>query len=388
MRKIVGFATLLAGALVGTSTTAQSVHWSREDVRELAQSIELTGTNGLEQSRYGLDALDLALVTGDPARIDATASASFQKVAMDYWQGRVRKVGRKGWHIVGPVADAPALAELQTAALTTHSVRTALTELLPTNPEYARLKIALAATSLTDNAKRRLLLANMERWRWLPRDPGRRYVLVNVASFTAELVTDGLVVAVHRIVIGKLSTPTPQFSTAITGVILNPWWEVPPSIAAESGNALMRNHPSRAREQGFVSVRLPGGGTRMRQGPGPLNALGQMKLVMPNPYTVYLHDTPSKALFDKAIRAFSHGCMRVDLPLNLVSELMSETPGWDRARVDSVVATKKTATVALAIPVPIYVVYLTARAAADGSIITYPDVYGRDAAVVAALAIR
>ena len=104
--------------------------------------------------------------------------------------------------------------------------------------------------------------------------------------------------------------------------------------------------------------------------------------------SVYLHDTPSKALFDETARAFSHGCMRVDRPFDLATALLAGTPGWDRAQIDAVLASGKTIKADLATPVPIYVVYFTVRAGADGSITKYPDVYGRDAVVVAALTDR
>ena len=172
-----------------------------------------------------------------------------------------------------------------------------------------------------------MLRANMERWRWVPRDPGARYLLVNVAGYTAELVENGQIVSMHRIVIGKPAKSTPQFSTTVEGVIINPWWELPKRIVAERVGTLFVKHPVMAKAQGYVRVKAWGGGTRVRQAPGPRNALGQMKLVMPNPYPIYLHDTPSKALFDETARAFSHGCMRVDRPFDLAAALLAGTPG-------------------------------------------------------------
>ncbi len=382
------FAASLLISTISFAAEPTIPRWSPADLRELIGAIEESPADGLDIADYDLLALNAAIASGDTLRIDASASAHFRHLAGDRWEGHVRGRRRIDWHIAGPIADAAALDELERAALIGHNVGATLDALLPTSPEYVRLKGALAKTPTADRATRVALRANMERWRWVPRDPGARYLLVNVAGYTAELVDNGRIVSMHRIVIGKPAKSTPQFSTAITGVIINPWWELPKSIVAEGiGNLLVKN-PVKAKAQGYVRVRTPSGGTRVRQAPGPRNALGQMKLIMPNPYTVYLHDTPSKALFDETARAFSHGCMRVDRPFDLAEALLSGTPGWDRARIDAAVASDRTIKADLGAPVPIFVVYLTLRAAADGSITRYPDVYGRDSVVVEALTDR
>ena len=387
VRYFIAVATL---AITSTSMAAVPAppRWSPTDLRELVEAIEEAPADGLDPADYDLPALNAAIASGDALRIDATASLHFRHLAGDRWEGHVRGKRRIDWHIVGPVADAAALEQLEDAALKGRIVGATLDALLPTSPEYLRLKLALAKTPASDRATRIALRANMERWRWVPRNPGARYLLVNVAGYTAELVDNGQIASMHRIVIGKPAKSTPQFSTAVEGVIINPWWELPKSIVAEGVGSLLVTNPAKAKAQGYVRVKTPGGGTRVRQAPGPRNALGQMKLVMPNPYTVYLHDTPSKALFDETARAFSHGCMRVDRPFDLAAALLTGTPGWDRARIDAALASGKTIKADLASPIPIYVVYFTVRAAQDGSITRYPDVYGRDAVVVAALTDR
>lgn len=377
-------ATLML-VLMSSAVMAQAQRWSPADVSELVQAISGAAADGLDPTDYDLASLQAAISSGDARQIDQSASTHFRHLASDRWEGHVRGKRRIDWHVVGPVADTAALIELEAAALAGHRVGATLDALLPTSPEYVRLKAALAKTSASDRATRIILRANMERWRWVPRDPGARYILVNVAGYTAELVDNGRIISMHRIVIGKPAKSTPQFSTAVTGVIINPWWEVPKSIVAEGIGSLLIKNPARAKARGYVRVKAEGGGTRVRQAPGLLNALGQIKLVMPNPYTVYLHDTPSIALFDEMARAFSHGCMRVDKPFDLATALLAETPGWDRARIDAALASGKTIKADLATPVPIYVVYFTARAAVDGSIVRYADVYGRDSVVEAAL---
>ena len=381
-------AVMLAITSAGLAATPVTPRWSPTDLRELVEAIEEAPDDGLDPADYDLPALNAAIASGDPLRIDTSASAHFRHLAGDRWEGHVRGKRRINWHIQGPRADVAALSELEGAALRDHKVGITLDALLPTSPEYHQLKLALAKTPASDRATRIALRANIERWRWVPRNPGARYLLVNVAGYTAELVDNGQIVSMHRIVIGKPAKSTPQFSTAVEGVIINPWWELPKSIVAEGVGSLLIKNPAKAKAQGYVRVKTPGGGTRVRQAPGPRNALGQMKLVMPNPYTVYLHDTPSKALFDETARAFSHGCMRVDRPFDLATALLAKTPGWDRARIDAALATGKTIKAGFATPVPIYVVYFTVRAGADGSITRYPDVYGRDAVVIAALTDR
>jgi murein L,D-transpeptidase YcbB/YkuD len=165
----------------------------------------------------------------------------------------------------------------------------------------------------------------------------------------------------------------------VEAVLLNPTWYVPQSIVAESIGKLVRTQPQLARRRGYI-VSEDG----IRQSPGPHNALGQLRLEMPNPYTVYIHDTPTKALFDEEVRAFSHGCIRTQDPLGLAAHLLSGS-SWDRARIDRVVQSRVTTEVPLARQVPVYVAYFTAATDASGQVASYPDLYGRDPIVVQSL---
>ena len=123
----------------------------------------------------------------------------------------------------------------------------------------------------------------------------------------------------------------------------------------------------------------------MTQKPGPGNALGQVKFEMPNPNTIYLHDTPSKELFDRDARAFSHGCIRLDRPLDLAETLLVDRPDWARPSIDAAVMRGATVTAPLTAHLPIYVVYFTMMPEADGQVTRLPDVYARNASVIAAL---
>jgi murein L,D-transpeptidase YcbB/YkuD len=246
------------------------------------------------------------------------------------------------------------------------------------HPHYWALQSAY--DSEEDPDRRRTLAVNIERWRRLPNNLGTRYLMVNIPAFEVTYWEDGNIIDRRPVIVGTTRTPTPEFTTAVTGVVLNPWWEIPASIVAESVGALVRNRPSVARARGYV---IENG--RYRQRPGAGNALGRMKLVMPNPDSIGLHDTPSQDLFSSDVRAFSHGCIRVSDALNFATLLLRQDAGWSRADVDAVIATGRTRTVELVQPMPVYIVYFTAVPDETGRIVFHPDIYGRDPSVVVAL---
>lgn len=372
---------IAAMALPNAAPVAQTqALWSREEAAELLIVAEGVRADGLDPNDYEVPALRVALAEPDSADLQRTASATFLHLAADFSQGHVRNRGAVGWYLQGPRSDLATGQRLMVIALAQGGVRTTLQGLLPQHRQYQTLKAALAATPPRDKAGAQRLRANLERWRWMPRALGRRYLLVNVPAFTISLVEDNRVVARRRVIVGKAATPTPQFGAMVTGLILNPWWDIPSSIVRESVGRLMITNPQQSREKGYV---VSGG--RYRQKPSATNALGQIKLVMPNPYNVYLHDTPNKALFDAEIRGFSHGCIRTQDPFGLAETLLAANGGWNRARIDSIVAGGATTPVALAQPLPVYIVYFTIAAEDEGELATFPDLYGRDPAIVAEL---
>jgi murein L,D-transpeptidase YcbB/YkuD len=202
----------------------------------------------------------------------------------------------------------------------------------------------------------------------MPRELGSDHIFVNVPSYSLEVVDEGRSVSNYTVVVGKPSTPTPQIAVAAQAVVVNPWWNVPASIARSmKGGA------------GFVRD-----GNTLRQPPGPRNALGRIKIDMPNPHSIYLHDTPSKALFAKTSRAFSHGCIRVQDVERLARELV-ELDGNKPQKVDSALAGSATRTVRLTHARPVYLVYFTMDVNADGRVVSLEDPYGRDAKLAAKL---
>ena len=350
-------------------------NWRRETAQELLRYVEQVGQEGLDPADYGPDRLRAAIAGNNEGALSAVATPIFLRLVADLSGGSVRGRSRVDWHMTDPTLDAAGQQRLLAQVIRGGGVGAALDSLLPTHPQYAGLKRALAETPEGETARRDLIRTNMERWRWMPRSLGPRHVLVNVPAFTAALVEDGRVLARHRAVVGKRTTPTPQLNAQITAVTLNPWWNVPQSIIAENGGHFGAGY----------EVRRTAGGISVRQPPGPRNALGRVKIEMPNEHAIYLHDTPSQALFGRPVRAFSHGCIRTQNVRDFAALLLAPTGQWDRAQIDRGIETGRNQSVPLAAPIPVYIAYFTAAATSDGDVVTYNDVYGRDGPVRQAL---
>lgn len=353
----------------------QPVLWRVAAAEELLRYVENVGAEGLDPAAYQPERLRAALAGGDPAALTLVANDTFLRLVTDLSGGQVRGNGRVDWHMPDASVDGNR-QQLLLAQASRGDVAGLLDSLLPTHPQYTGLKAALAATAPDDAARRELIRANMERWRWMPRDLGRRHVIVNVPAFTAALVEDGRVIARHRAVVGARRTPTPQLTARITAVTVNPWWTVPQSIIREMGGNFGGGYQVRRLEGGTLSVRQP---------PGPRNALGRLKIEMPNEHAIYLHDTPAQNLFSRPVRAFSHGCIRTQNVRDFAALLLAPTGQWDRAAIDRAIAAGETQSVPLAEPIPVYIAYFTAAATTDGGIVTYADIYGRDRPVRQAL---
>ncbi|MBI2718265.1 MAG: L,D-transpeptidase family protein [Rhizobiales bacterium] len=245
----------------------------------------------------------------------------------------------------------------------------------------------------TDGRKLNQLVINMERLRWLPKELGRRYVFVNQAAFEVRVMEGAKQVWTSRVIVGKPSTQTAVFNDEIETVVFNPSWGVPPSIVANDYLPKLRDDPSYLDRIGF-KVTTPSGELvassdidwnaydrkvpfNIQQPPGPKNALGELKFLFPNAHNIYMHDTPDKQLFGEQVRAFSHGCVRVQNPREFATVLL----GWGRAKVDANTDSKRSQTVRLPNKVPIYIAYFTAWPDETGRIKYYGDVYGRDDAL-------
>ncbi|WP_129791105.1 L,D-transpeptidase family protein [Sphingosinicella sp. CPCC 101087] len=348
--------------------------WQPRAAEALLEYVEGIGKEGLDPAAYQPERIRTALAQGDPGALTSVANQIFLRLSADLSGGYVRGDGRVDWHMPDSALDGNR-QQLLLSQASQGDVARLLDSLLPTHPQYTGLREALARTPESDEARRHLIRANMERWRWMPRNLGPRHVIVNVPAFTAAIVEDGRVIARHRTVVGARRTPTPQLMANAVAVTFNPWWNVPQSIVREMGGSF-GGYQVRRGDDGKVYVRQP---------PGPRNALGRLKIEMPNDHAIFLHDTPAQNLFARPVRAFSHGCIRTQNVRDFAALLLGPTGQWDRAEIDETIATGETTRADFVEPVPVYIAYFTAAATTDGDIVTYADIYGRDAPVRQAL---
>lgn len=262
----------------------------------------------------------------------------------------------------------------------------------------------LAALNVPVDARIRQIVLNMERWRWMPDDLGERHLFVNIADFSLQAVEGGLIRQKMRVVVGRLYRRTPAFSSTMTYLELNPYWHVPPKIAvqdllpkfkadadlASEGYQVTDGWKAGAAELDPASIdwNALGPGNfpyKLRQDPGVKNALGRVKFMFPNRYSVYLHDTPSRELFQRTVRTFSSGCIRVERALDLAAFVLDGQKGWDTASIVAAARSGESWTLPLARPLPVYLTYLTAWTSEDGTIQFRNDIYGRDRTLAAAL---
>jgi murein L,D-transpeptidase YcbB/YkuD len=230
------------------------------------------------------------------------------------------------------------------------------------------------------------IIANMERWRWLPPDLGDRYILVNVPEFKLRYIDNGALAHEARVVVGKPASPTPIFSGEMKFLVVNPSWYIPPSILKNEFLPKLAVDPHYAERQGYVVVRH-GSQISIRQPPGARNALGRIKFMFPNQHSVYLHDTPSRSLFSSAERAFSHGCVRVDQPMKLAEYVLDDKAAWPEKRIEKLIGGDER-TINLPRQLPVHLAYFTLAADADGSLHRFGDIYGLDPRLEAGLAPR
>lgn len=243
------------------------------------------------------------------------------------------------------------------------------------------------------------LAINMERWRWLPADLGRRHIRVNVADYRLEAWENGERVASHEAMAGRTSAATPSFSATMTYLVFNPWWETPTSLGRGTLRSIQRN-PDYARWAGYQVVDRSGYAVdphtidwsnrtlsdfRVRQRPGANNALGEVKFMFPNRHNIYIHDTPERDNFDVTNRrAVSSGCVRVQDPFDLAEWILEGQEGWDRAAIEEVTAGSRATRVNIDDPVEVHILYYTAAPGEYGRVRYLDDIYGRDRQVLRA----
>jgi L,D-transpeptidase YcbB len=230
------------------------------------------------------------------------------------------------------------------------------------------------------------IIANMEIWRWMPRDLGERRVEVNIPDFEAAVIDHGEVVERTRVIVGKEQTPTPVFSETMRFLIVNPYWNVPPSIMRKEMLPKAAGDPSYFRRLGY-EVFTRAGHLVVRQPPGERNALGRIKFMFPNDFSVYMHDTPMRRLFAAQKRAFSHGCVRVDEPFRFAETVLGRANGWSEERVKKLIGGKERY-VYLPKPLPVHIEYFTAYVDESGALRLRSDLYGYSRKVRQALGLE
>ena len=245
------------------------------------------------------------------------------------------------------------------------------------------------------------LSGNIERWRWMPRELGHFHVAVNIPEFTLRVNRAGETVHETRVIVGKRSNPTPVFSDEMEHLIVNPYWNVPTSIVSNEMLPDIMIDPSgffyRHGYELFVRGHGRGGmfpvhpemvdwftidpkEVLIRQPPGGGNALGRIKFMFPNRHAVYLHDTPTKDLFKRNVRAFSHGCVRVMDPMAFADVILADDPNWDSRRLKRMFGGDERK-VELTRHIPVHLTYFTAVVKDDGTLETFGDLYGYDHAI-------
>ncbi|MDR2858240.1 MAG: L,D-transpeptidase family protein [Novosphingobium sp.] len=387
------------GAPAGTAPKAQTVpapapvpepvlQWRRADAQALLEVIRTIDSRGLFARDYLPDALQAAIAGGEGDALDAAAGKSFTWLAEDLRDGRTPVTARAQWFAVDPDRDAMPTGQLMARALETHDVAGVLTGLDPTHPDYRALKAALAATPQADTRTRSLIRANMDRWRWLAHDLGEVYLLTNVPEFQLRLTVNNKIIRTYRTVVGKPGkTATPQLAEKVTAVVFNPTWTVPQSIVV--GEGLGKRLIGNAREAtsgGYKATRNADGTITVVQQPGPSNALGLMKIDMPNPHAIYLHDTPSKQYFQQPVRAYSHGCIRTERAVELGMTMAILGAGMPQEQLVANYNSGKYTKVPMTRTFPVYITYFTMAQDITGKLATFRDLYGRDAPVLASFA--
>ncbi len=387
--------------------------WSVADAQALLGFIDSgVEAEGLAPADYQPDGLRSAIAAGPGAALDLQASRSFDWLVEDLRDGRTPLDARVQWFAVDPDVDVAPTATVLARAMASHDIAGTLVALDPDNGEFTTLKAALAAlpvapepapemagtaaatvavlptgepaTPAAVRRQREVLRANIERWRWLPRDLGNIYLIANVPEFQVRLVSNHAIIRSYRTVVGKPGrTATPQLAEKVQAVVFNPTWTVPQSIVQGEGlGAKLLAHPS----SGYKVTTSADGTVNVVQLPGPKNSLGFMKIDMPNPHAIYLHDTPSRHLFEAKTRAFSHGCIRTEkaVELGMIMAMLGANLSIDDAKAKA--NSKKLARVPMTRTFPVYVTYFTLGRDTTGQLTSFGDIYARDKPVLASLA--
>ena len=382
----------MAGGEVVQEIPSLEGEWTVTQAQALLDFIPGMKAEGLNPADYRSDALAAAIAAGEGEDLNTLASEIFVWLVEDLRDGRTPMESRRQWFVVDPDADRLPTWKLLEDALASGAIADTLTSLAPKHPDYAALKAELATA--TDESRIKLIRANMDRWRWLPQDLGRQYLVTNVPEYMLRLTVRGRIIDTYRVVVGKPGrTATPQLAEMVEAVIYNPTWTVPQSIVVGEGlgNKVL-NNPTWARNAGYTATKGANGWVTVVQQPGPQNSLGLMKLDMPNEHAIFLHDTPSRHLFANEMRALSPGCIRVQGARELAMTMSMLGNAKTKADIPAIQEEVSEITMSgeyTRYPMekqwPVYITYFTMATDVEGKMKTFKDIYDRDAPVLEAL---
>lgn len=265
------------------------------------------------------------------------------------------------------------------------------------NRQYYLLQKVVSESAYAE--KKEQIRINMERWKAFPGNPGKHYLFVNVADFSLHVIENDSVIMSMKAIVGKTYRKTPVFNAKLTNIIFNPSWNIPTSILKKDMLPMVLKDTSYLRKKhiriyqykkGAIRKEIPADSVNWQalsinyfpyeliQDPGKDNALGVVMFMFPNPYDVFMHDTPAKNLFNKPEPAFSSGCIRISDAIGLADYLLKNKNGWNRKKIMQLIQSGKTATIDLAVPVDIYIVYFTAWVDEHDILQIRKDIYDQD----------
>ena len=347
-----------------------------------------SAVDGLSRALHGAAREGLDPTAHDPAWIETARQSLDRAHAVEFDVRCTYAYLRYGWDLthgsIDPEAVAPQWhavprgADLHRAlklALERDAIEASLQAFVPHAPQYDGLKHQLAlARARQDAGEVDRIAMNMDRWRWLPDELGPRYLMVNIPAFRLDAIENGESVLSMRVVTGRQNNPTPVLADEITSIVFSPYWNIPASIV---DNEIV---PRLDRDPGYLdrnNIEIDESGEHYRQRPGRGNSLGPVKFVFPNHFNVYLHGTPSASLFKRVERDLSHGCVRLERPLDLAKYVLRDQPEWTEERIVAAMNGGTERGVKLTAPLPIYLVYFTVWEE-GGALRSVRDVYGLD----------
>jgi murein L,D-transpeptidase YcbB/YkuD len=368
----------------------------------LLDALKHSEDHGLDPARYGVDRFQQIVAQAhennnkyDTARIpeiDAHLTYAYLQYAADLlgWSGDPKTI-HTNWVRATNNAD---LAQELTTAVSSNRVRDTLESLAPTHPQYTGLKAALVRERQNPTGHLDQIRMNLMRWRWLPRELGDRYVFVNVPAYRMQVMEGAKPVLAMRVIVGDPMHQTPLFSDEMTTIVFSPTWNVPESIIRKEMLPKLVDDPGYFQRQDIQVVGTSGEvidaeavdwfdesavrRLHFRQEPGPKNALGLVKFQFPNPFDVYMHDTPQDALFEKEQRALSHGCIRLENPVALAEYVLRDNPEWTMEEISAAMNAGHERAVPLKEHLPVHIGYFTAWVNPDGSVMYTDDPYQLD----------